>query len=81
MAIMKRDHWRDTGEFSVSEAVAASVSPSDPYSTSGELERLRHQVDRLATVVGVLAEILDERFLLDKDELLRLTDWAFVVVE
>lgn len=81
MTMMKRDHWRATGEVSVSEAVSASISPSDPYAVSGELELLRHQVDRLATVVGVLAEILDERFLLDKDELLRLTDWTYVVVE
>lgn len=46
--------WNNKGPVDVEEAVTRSVSPSDPYTTSGELELMRHEINRLASVVASL---------------------------
>lgn len=73
--------WRSTGPVDVDEAVSRSISPSDPYATSGELELMRHEIDRLAAVVGILASVLSERALIRDDELERLVDFSYEVTE
>lgn len=76
-----RTDWRSTGAVNVDEAVSRSVSPSDPYATSGELELMRHEIDRLTAVVGVLAGVLSERGLIRDGELEQLVDFRYEVTE
>ena len=63
----------------VAQAVEAAISPADPYATSGQIELLRHQVDRLAFVAGLLAERLDRAGMLDELDLKMLVDYQFSV--
>lgn len=76
-----RYDWRNSGPVNVDEAVSRSISPSDPYATSGELELMRHEIDRLTAVVGALAEVLSARGLLPDGELEGLTDFRYEVTE
>lgn len=70
---------RDGKLASVAQAVEAAVSPADPYATSGQIELLQHQVERLAFVAGLLAERLDRAGMLNELDLTMLTDYQFSV--
>lgn len=60
--------------FDAAEAVKASVSPSDPYAVSGELELMRHQIDRLTDLCGHLVKLLHDKGALRDEDVEDLAD-------
>ena len=81
MTKLKRSYRPGADPVDLNAGVEASVDPSGPYSTSGELELLRHRVDRLANMMGVLADVLDRANLLSREDIKRLTDWDYELTD